>query len=64
MGITLEGRLYLAPVDPNLKYALDFATGKTLPHHIALNPILILEQEPELGQLNSVSPLLLFQASD
>jgi len=27
MGITLEGRLYLAPIDPNLQHALDFATG-------------------------------------
>jgi len=28
MGITLEGQLYLAPIDPNLQHALDFATGE------------------------------------
>jgi hypothetical protein len=62
--ITFHEKLYLAPIGPNIHNVLDFATGKTLPHHISLNPVLILGQELELGQLNSVSPPLLFEDSD
>jgi hypothetical protein len=33
MGITLSERLHLAPVDPDCKHALDFATGENFRCH-------------------------------
>lgn len=57
--ITLDSKLYLAPIGPNIHNVLDIATGNALPHQLSINPMLTLERGLEFGQLNSVSHLSL-----